>query len=964
MFPYVMVGIGFYGVILEMRILVSLFFLLFLSTGSSSQILNRIKDKVTNKAKNEVDNTKNNAEYKAKEKLKNEFNDIKSQYDSTEVEYAVLLSDNAGVFANKGESELGARFLRLAGVVNSLYRDQDLTDEENARLNLQFGQSAYAAGKYVYAERRLNNAHLYFERAGLTNDLGYLKTIASEGLLFTSMGRFSQAEGYTSKALELRKQRLGEENMAVAASLNNYAVLHYDLGNYSQSEKEFVAAQTLVEQNHQQTSLSAALLLNNKAILFQSMGRYDAAVKLLEQALQVAAAIETVPRNQLKFLSNLALLYQEMGKYEDAESIYKGLEQKVDKGKPEQANLQNNEAILFLLMKNEEKVEALLKSSAAIYGATLGENSPAYAKVVSDLGNYYRYKQRYEDASPLLEQAATIRKEKLGEDHPLYVQSQEDLAILFWKKNDLSRAHELYTSVMGRSIEFVNRYFPPMSEVEKTKYWDLLSPRFERFYNFALDVAPSEPAIAKEVFEYRMATKGLLLTSSRKVSNTILNSGNPQLIADYKVWLDAREQLTVLYAYSKQELLDQNINIDSLQDVANTMEKRLSESSSVFTDFYFAQKPGYNSVKEKLKSEDALIEMIRLRSFDQVLNDQCRYLALVVTKEKENPVIIVFNEGNDMENKYARNYRLSMKNKINDDQSYLHYWVALEKELAGKKKIYLSPDGIYTQLNPNTFKKAGSGYLLEQAEIVTIGNPADVSNVTEEAIGKGKTATLLGFPDYGAGLIAQLPGTKTEVDGINRLLKGSGFHVSELIQKEANETNLKAAHRVSILHIATHGYFLKDVERASWPIGVMSDYARNNVLLRSGLLLAGASESDRLAPGLDSSNNGIMTSYEAMDLDLKGTDLVVLSACETGLGEIKAGEGVYGLQRAFLAAGAKAVIMSLWKVDDAATQLLMNYFYSNWIKLNDRHQAFRLAQQQLMMKYKEPLYWGAFVLTE
>jgi CHAT domain-containing protein len=208
-----------------------------------------------------------------------------------------------------------------------------------------------------------------------------------------------------------------------------------------------------------------------------------------------------------------------------------------------------------------------------------------------------------------------------------------------------------------------------------------------------------------------------------------------------------------------------------------------------------------------------------------------------------------------------------------------------------------------------------------------------------------------------------LLGTKVEIDNLIKILKTGGYQTTPYVQKTATEAILKSLKGPAIVHIATHGYFQPDVEQSA--AGVNQENARNNPLLRSGLLLAGASPTlkGELMPNLESNDNGVLTAYEAMNLDLEGTDLIVLSACETGLGDVRAGEGVYGLQRAFLVAGAKAMVMSLWKVDDAATQALMTNFYTNLAKGGSKAKAFKQAQLQLMTKYKDPYYWGAFVMV-
>ena len=231
-----------------------------------------------------------------------------------------------------------------------------------------------------------------------------------------------------------------------------------------------------------------------------------------------------------------------------------------------------------------------------------------------------------------------------------------------------------------------------------------------------------------------------------------------------------------------------------------------------------------------------------------------------------------------------------------------------------------------------------------------------------------KSAVLVGFPDYGGtGKIPALPGTKKEVITIESLLKKSGFNTEKLMEKQASEEGVKtiSEKKPRILHIATHGFFLKDEQlQGDKLFGIEVNKAKEDPLLRSGLMLA---NSEKTMDNLNSrenqtQNNGILTAFEAMNMSLENTELVVLSACETGLGDVKAGEGVYGLQRAFQVAGADALIMSLWKVSDDATQKLMRLFYQNWLTMGDKAKAFKKAQLQLKTQYKEPYFWGAFVL--
>lgn len=891
----------------------------------------------------------------------------KAQLDSLDFQFVMSVSDNAGFFDVENKGEFFAR---------GLYAMRDRKDKsvsEIARDSLEFALSLYNARLYKLAEQSFKDAEQFMEDNALHDDVAYLRCLSTLGIVYLVQSRTVDAEEYILRALETSKASVGENSAAYAANLNSAAKLNQVLGRYSEAEKQFDETEKIVTHVFGASTMQSAIVLNNKAMLYQTMGRYPEAVELMKRAI---VASESAPKKMLqagkkgfdnrRFTSNLALLYQLAGQLSEAEttflSIKKVYENRMQTKNPDYANLLNQLALLYMQMEKTDQVEPLLTKAAQVYKKKFGEENPSFAKVQYDLGNFYRMEGKFAEAELTLTKAADIRKRTLGEEHPDYIKSAEGLAILHWKKGDLPRANTYWNAAMSQSLQFIQNYFPPLSESEKSKYWEVLQPRFQRYYNYVIDANIADPSLLATMFNYQIATKALLLNATSKIKKAILASGNTALINDYLTWINKKETLARYYGLSKDELAQQKIDLRALEKEANDMERSLSERSTDFSKAYQQEAISYEQVAAKLADEEALIELVRVRNFQKELTRESRYVALVLTKDASLKIIVLDN-GSQLETRYAKYYRNAIQQKTEDDISYKQYWARIEPFVTGKKRLFISPDGVYNQINLNTLKGDDGSYVLTNYDVVLVGNAKDLLalKARKKPLGK-KDAFLLGFPDFGGAAVA-LPGTKAELENINKILRAAAYTTTLADQKNATETKLKAVKGPSLMHIATHGYFLADGDVGNTDaMGIDAENAKNNPLLRSGLILSGAPQSgkEEQKADLQSNDNGILTAYEAMNLDLEGTDLIVLSACETGLGDVKAGEGVYGLQRAFIVAGANALIMSLWKVDDDATQLLMTNFYRNWTKTGNKQAAFKQAQQQLMTKYKEPYYWGAF----
>lgn len=437
---------------------------------------------------------------------------------------------------------------------------------------------------------------------------------------------------------------------------------------------------------------------------------------------------------------------------------------------------------------------------------------------------------------------------------------------------------------------------------------------------------------------------------------------------------------------------EKNIHLQEIENQANEQEKELSFllskagiSAELTPKIY-----SWKDIQQKLLPNEALVEFTRIRYFDKDFTDSVLYIALIVKKNSVYPEIVVFPKGNHLENRAISIYKNSLK--IEDGYSYKNFFEPIANSIQQIKKIYLCNDGVFHQVNlsaiwnPNTQK-----YIKSEIEIQLVSTARDfvqLGNKAKLQPARQKEIYLFGHPDYAgekktnpvkenvdrhtfisdatiqnfdkkqrfldiSGEVVDLPGTLTEVENISKIAEKAQLKYQLYIHEKASEEELKKVSEPYILHIATHGFFLPNGEGIN-----------QNPLLRSGLLLANAEKTIKQKQYEFHKENGIFTSQEAMNIDLQGTELVVLSACETGLGDVQNGEGVFGLQRSLQEAGAKTIIMSLWTVDDYATQEMMSLFYENLlVKKQPKRLAFENAQEALKAKYVYPYYWAAFVMV-
>ncbi|MBF0108822.1 MAG: tetratricopeptide repeat protein [Magnetococcales bacterium] len=824
-------------------------------------------------------------------------------------------------------------------------------------------------------------------------------------------GLYDEAERGLNEALGSYKKIFGEKHPATITVLNNLGQMMEAAGLYDNAEPVLRQAVTLSEQVFGPRHPTTMTAKNNLALLHESQGNFDEAQPLYQQVIEGTSHLMG-PRHSdtLAVVNNLAYLYLLQREYAKALPLFEKIATiwRETLGESHQRTLKglNNLARVQQHLGKLKQAEELFDKTLALRTQVLGPRHPDTLRSMHDLANLYQETGRHQEAEELLKKTLALDDQVAGRLHPYTFETINTLATVLEKKKDIEGAFQVRQEGFSRRTEFLNRMLWSAGDNAREGYIRLHRPELDDYLAMLtrLDAATA----GREAINVALKRKGILLKITSEIQQIAHMTQDPQLEALARELTQTRKDLAALtLAGPSPDTVDTHLQrIQGLENRINELQLQLGQSSSRFR--HSISDILVNQLIEHLPDDSALVDFLVFRE-----GDKEKMLAGVLTRNKDQAQfnLVVLSDLEAIQ-KAVLNYRSVIQEEEADNDelvelgqnAYALIWQPISRMIGTRSAVYVVPDGILNILPFPALVDEKEQYLTQGTDIHLLGSsrdliPSDVPASTGEFL-------ILAGPDYNfdqivaantsvneqqrkrsaslkAGLRAfssgmrglrfdPLPGAEKEGALISKLSQTGKKKNRMLTRNDAQEKVFNELTRPpEVLHIATHGFFLKpddNLRKRLLKLQRSSDIQivppGDNPLLRSGLAFAGINSNAQFLGEIDTDNDGVLTALEVMGRDFSGTRLAVLSACETGLGEIHEGEGVYGLRRSFQEAGVGAVISSLWEVSDAGTQELMSRFYQRLNQGMEPHKALRETQLQMIAsdEWKAPYIWSAFMM--
>ncbi len=823
--------------------------------------------------------------------------------------------------------------------------------------------------------------------------------------IYQETGYLEQAEQVYINVISIWEKANGKGASGALLSKNSLANVYMELGQYEKSEQLFLEVLRAYEKD--KNNLNYAGFLNNLAFLYGRMGLYERARAVALESKAIFERLDGKETYQYTFiLGSLAAIYQASGQYHQAEQYLWESNAILEKilGKEHSLYATNlfSLALAYQESNQYEKAEEMYLATLRIREKILPTGHPAVLWCFNNLANLYFSMGKMEEAGQLHLKTKNLRAQFLGETHPDYSYSLKNLARYYIYTGQIEAASTLLIENASVEQNLIKRASHHLSEQELYAYLNFFGQSNQQFFSLCHSASTTFNQLVGTAYDNIIFYKGIPQTIAAQIRLKELSGAYTS--DKYDDFTACHRRLASEYA--KPVAMRDSVQIVALEGKANALEKELIRTVAGFGDAI--RQVNWQEVQSALRRNEAAIEFIHFNYYNLEPTDSVLYAALLLKPGMQHPMFIPL-----CDEKQLKTLLPAADSRLNNDQVnelysnnalYRLLWSPLESQLADVRKVYYSPSGLLHRLNLAALPTSPKTVLSDRHEMVSLGSTRQLALDNQSIVSNEAPAALIygGIQfDMDSTTYQERPASQTnsprglsfvqtdstlrggtwdflkwsekEADNIHVALGQAGIKAQVVKGQQATEESFKQIGQTGpsprILHISTHGFFFTDPASKSEtrnlqseePVFKLSDHP----MIRSGLILAGANHAWKTGSPLGNREDGILTAYEISQLDLRNTELVVLSACETGLGHIQGNEGVYGLQRAFKIAGAKTLVMSLWQVPDYQTQELMTVFYQKWLsgKMPVR-QALQAAQKEMRDKGYEPYYWAGFVVVE
>lgn len=900
----------------------------------------------------------------------------------THPDVGLVMNNLGSLYHEMGEYVQAEEYYQrgLASMHSSLGETHPLTLQCLSNLGSLYREK----GEYTQAQTLYQQVYIALQATLGDEHPGVAQSLINLGSLSYERGEYAQAEVFCRKGLASLRRSLGETHPVVATSLNNVGSLYKAMGDYFQAEALIQQAleirRTILGEQHPDVAQS----LSNLAGVYFAQGEYTQTEPLYQQALEIRRkALGDTHPDVAESLNSLAVLYSEMGKYAQAEALY--------------------------------------QQALVIRRSTLGDAHPDVGATLNNLALLSFEMGKYEQAEVLYQQVLEIRRTALGDSHPDLAPILSNLAVLYVVLDKKDEALVLLKQALDIDEKMIGQIFSVGSERQRMMYLSTLQGTFDAFLSLVLHYLSQAPEAVQAALDLVLRRKAIGSEVLAVQRDAIFGGHYLDLVPELRELTTLRMQIAqkTLAGPGSEDMESYQQRLKDWYAQKEWLESDLAHQIPEMNIVQQLQTANRYTVARALPQKTMLVEFVRvnLLNFTVVPAHKearwkpARYIAFVLAAEGPEHVQMIDLGEVDFIDEQVATFVTSFTDEAETSRHLKVGWSGsaqtgyasigralrmvlfdpLLTAVGGCKRLLLVPDGYLTCFPFEVLPTDDGRYLIDEYQISYLSAGRDLLRFVPSSPGQSAPPLVMADPDFDLGeghvpatgaiqeprlsgdalRFERLSGTRREGEKIATLLG-----VQPLLGEAALETALKAVRSPRILHIATHGFFWPDkqhgprqpgthhratAEPTRGKLAQFLEHHAENILLRSVLVLAGVNTWNRGESLPAEAEDGILTAEDVSGLDLLGTDLVVLSACETGLGRVWNGEGVYGLRRAFVLAGAKTLVMSLWKVPDRETQELMEDFYRRVLSGRPCPEALREAQLNVRARYHDPFYWGAFI---